>query len=194
MIEQKQPRVRAGKIGGQDAGRVARAHGSGESVAERFELSVEQVEAARWWYASLLEKGRKQKHRVQRKNRPAAWTAKLDKLCGDLVRARGYCEADDPLVEHELGLKCSGPLQWCHGESRRFFRSRWEPDTHFSLCAAHHTYFTHHPIDWSEFMQAFFEDRYARLRSLRSFEVPKGAARREWMEQLEADLRRRFDG
>ena len=69
---------------------------------------------------------------------------KADILFSLAVRAVGRCEA---LGEHK------GPLQCAHGFSRRYRAVRWDSRNAFSLCAGHHVYFTHRPIEWDEWMR-----------------------------------------
>lgn len=186
-VGQKTPRVRAGKIRSAD-GTILDALSLARKRAAPEGLEAE-YEAAREWYQALLEKGRRQKHRVKRASRPAAWTAKLDKRAGDLVRARGVCEA----AGTKWHRKCSGPLQWCHGVSRRHFSLRWDLLNAWSMCAAAHSYFTYHPFEWHEFMQRWPE-RWARIVAMKDWEPPKGAARIDWYREVEADLRARGNG
>lgn len=70
---------------------------------------------------------------------------KCDELFSLQVRSVGRCEADD-------GRPHNGNLQCAHGFSRSYKAIRWEPRNAFSLCGAHHTHYTHHPIEWDLWM------------------------------------------
>lgn len=185
----KKPRVVNGRIGGLDALKLARSRGNLVAVAERFGTDPDVVETAREWYDRQLEAGRRKRKVASRRARPAAWTQKLDRLAGDIVRSRGVCEAKG--YNH---LECDTyPLQWCHGTSRRYLMLRWEPRNAWCMCRTHHGYFGDHPIEWVECMQTFPE-RYAFIVEHRYDEPPRGAARLEWMREVEQRLRMYSDG
>ena len=74
-----------------------------------------------------------------------------DKLIGDIVRARGRCEAADVPLKREQG--CTAVLQWCHGFSRRYMATRWDLRNGFCMCSGHHSYFTPRPSEWEQWMQ-----------------------------------------
>lgn len=82
-----------------------------------------------------------------------------DSLARGLVHARGYCQA--------AGLdriKCGGSLQWCHIEGRSNKRLKWELWNALCMCAGHHTYYTHHPIEWSIFIEEKFPENHKLIR------------------------------
>lgn len=67
-------------------------------------------------------------------------TARADKLVGDFVKTRDRgCVARG---SHQ------GSLQWAHVISRRYRAVRWDPMNAVTLCAGHHMYFTHRPLEW----------------------------------------------
>lgn len=72
-------------------------------------------------------------------------TQEADRLFSLWVRSIGRCQAKD-------GRPCSGGLQCAHGFSRRYRNTRWDPDNAWCLCQAHHTYYTHRPIEWDLWM------------------------------------------
>jgi hypothetical protein len=95
----------------------------------------------------------------KRKTNRAALQRLADKLCGQIVRARGACEGDI----HGKG----GPLQWAHGFSRRYHATRWLPINGFCLCAGCHFYYGLRPLEWGEFMvKALGLPAYDELRRL----------------------------
>lgn len=102
------------------------------------------------------------------KRKQKSWTKRLDKAVGDIVRARGRCQ--DPRLDHV----CKGPLQWCHGFSRRYHAVRWDTRNGFCLCAASHNYYTTHPIEWDSVMRQLlghFEYEVLRVRALQGGKV-----------------------
>lgn len=72
---------------------------------------------------------------------------KADDLFRDEVRATGFCEA-----HHHPPVTCNGNLQCCHIRSRRYMAIRWLRRNAVCMCAAHHLYFTHHPLEWEDFI------------------------------------------
>lgn len=85
--------------------------------------------------------------------------AQLDKLCSEIVRAKGKCE-------NEL---CKGKgqsrLTWAHIIPRNYYQIRWRIDNAFCLCWSCHYYFTNHPIEWEEFViKMIGEKKYRRLK------------------------------
>lgn len=69
--------------------------------------------------------------------------SECDRLFSLQVRSVGRCEADG---EHNGNLQCA------HGFSRSYKAVRWDRRQCFCLCAGHHTYYTHHPIEWDLWM------------------------------------------
>ena len=59
----------------------------------------------------------------------------------------GYCWLRETKFDN---MQCSGKLQCAHIISRRYMAIRWADDNAMPLCAAHHAYYTHHPLEWEE--------------------------------------------
>lgn len=72
-------------------------------------------------------------------------TEEADRLFSLAVRAPGVCTLNN--------AACSGNLQCAHGFSRRYKNVRWDRRNAWPLCAGHHTYFTHRPIEWDLWMR-----------------------------------------
>ncbi len=53
---------------------------------------------------------------------------------------------------------CNGYLQCAHVVSRRYRATRWVKENAVALCAAHHLYWTHHPLEWMDVMGSRFEE------------------------------------
>ena len=68
-------------------------------------------------------------------------------------------------------LPCSGSLQWCHIHSRSYHAIRHLDRNAMIMCAAHHAYYTFHPLEW----ETFCRDRGVPWDSLR-LEALHGAA------------------
>jgi hypothetical protein len=47
-------------------------------------------------------------------------------------------------------VSCNGGIQCAHIISRRYLAIRWDRRNARPLCAGHHTYYTHHPLEWEE--------------------------------------------
>jgi hypothetical protein len=100
---------------------------------------------------------RSKRPRRQRKSGRAALGRLADKLCGQIVRARGACEGDI----HGKG----GALQWAHGFSRRYHAVRWLPINGFCLCQGCHLYYSLRPLEWDGFIRyAWGTPTYEELR------------------------------
>jgi hypothetical protein len=87
-----------------------------------------------------------QTHAVARADRViAAFVKKRD---GGCVVVWGTLKRLGRPIQH------GGGLQWSHLISRRYHATRWNPDASVAMCAAHHVWFTHHPLefeDWRAF-------------------------------------------
>lgn len=83
---------------------------------------------------------------------------KADRAFSFLVRARGYCEAED--YNH---VRHGGQLQCAHIIGRRYYSVRWDEDNALCLCAGHHIWFTHNPEEWRAFIDERWPGRYAKL-------------------------------
>lgn len=95
------------------------------------------------------------------KSRPKQdWMKRADKLFSQHIRARdGRC-----MAEGEAGVSCAGNLQCAHIISRSYKSIRVDPDNALTLCAAHHVYWTHHPLEWESWIESLYPGRWARLR------------------------------
>ena len=95
------------------------------------------------------------------KSRPKAdYMKRADKLFSKYVRARdGSCVAVG-----EAGVDCAGYLQCAHIISRSYKSIRVDPDNAVCLCAAHHTFWTHRPLEWQSWVEGRFPGRWDRLR------------------------------
>jgi hypothetical protein len=70
--------------------------------------------------------------------------ARADRFLTAFVKRRdGGCVVRD-------ARKHSGILQWSHLISRWYHATRWDPQASVAMCAAHHVYFTHHPLEFEE--------------------------------------------
>ena len=70
--------------------------------------------------------------------------AECDRLFSLHIRNRGACESGRP--NHAGGLQCA------HGFSRRYLGVRWNESNAWALCAGCHTFYTHHPIEWDDWL------------------------------------------
>lgn len=66
-----------------------------------------------------------------------------DVLFSRSIRDQAHCSAAG-----DTKVACNGGLQCAHVRSRRYTNIRWDKDNAMALCAAHHVYFTHHPLEW----------------------------------------------
>lgn len=80
------------------------------------------------------------------KRRPGPMAA-ADKAFSLFIRERdGRCRAAATL------FVCGGHLQCAHLVSRRYRALRWSEQGAITLCQAHHVYYTHHPLEWQEWI------------------------------------------
>ena len=70
--------------------------------------------------------------------------AECDRLFSLKIRERGECESGRP--NHAGGHQCA------HGFSRRYQTVRWNETNAWCLCAGCHTFYTHHPIEWDDWL------------------------------------------
>lgn len=76
---------------------------------------------------------------------------KLDKLCSEIVRARGGCEICFK-TEH---------LQCAHIYPRTIMSLRWDMDNLLCLCYRCHFHFAHkHPLAFTEFIKKHFGTKH----------------------------------
>jgi predicted restriction endonuclease len=84
---------------------------------------------------------------------------KLDKLCSEIVRARGRCV--------RCGSKKS--LQTAHIFSRTYNATRWDLDNLLCLCASCHWFFHKNPLFLGEYVKDLYsEDKYELLKEARN--------------------------
>ncbi len=84
-------------------------------------------------------------------------TRKLDKICSELVRARGQC------------WKCKGTttLQTAHIFSRKYRSVRWDLDNLLCSCAKCHFWGHANPILFTEFVREYLgEVKYTLLKKI----------------------------
>lgn len=85
---------------------------------------------------------------------------KADDLWGQLVR-KDRCELAD------LGTRCAGVIQACHGFSRGYMGTRYLLENGFSGCAGHNFYAEIKPLEWDSYLRRKWgETEYTRLREL----------------------------
>jgi len=96
----------------------------------------------------------------RRCSRDAITTVNGVRMCAkhaaDALFAKATREACDGRcwAEGAAGVKCNGKIQCAHLISRRYLAIRWDEANAMPLCAAHHTYFTLHPLEWEEFCRS----------------------------------------
>lgn len=93
--------------------------------------------------------------------------AKADKLFSLRIRSRGRCEAEG------YRFTCSMQLQCCHIVPRKYMKVRWDDDNALAMCGAHHTFFTHNPLEWVTFVEDKFPGRWESLRLRALADGPK---------------------
>lgn len=119
-----------------------------------------------------------------------------DTLFSKLVRSVGYCEVEDGVYEGSIGIISirshtahAGPLQCAHVFSRSYLATRFERMNAVCLCAAHHVYFTHRPLEWEDWCREELGSAvYDELRR-----TAKVGGRPDYA-TLIPDLRRRLEG
>lgn len=58
-------------------------------------------------------------------------------------------------------------LQCAHGFSRGYLATRWDERNAWALCAGHHVFYTHRPLEWDEWMRKRMGERlYVEVRML----------------------------
>lgn len=91
-------------------------------------------------------------HKCSKPARVHAWCnthamRELDKRARAIVMERDkVCRAASPFDWNV----CRGPLQWAHVHSRRYHAIRHDPRNAVVLCAGHHAYYTHRPLEWEQ--------------------------------------------
>jgi hypothetical protein len=99
-------------------------------------------------------------------------TTKADVEFARIVRGRlgGACFAAGEQLD------CSGYIQCCHVISRRYRATRWLNSNAVPMCAAHHMFFTHHPLEWRDFIEAKLPGMWDELREIALNSPPEKAA------------------
>lgn len=95
-------------------------------------------------------------------------TKLADTLYSKIIRAQGYCAGEG------VRFECSQSLQCAHVVSRTYRAVRWrtdDPPGAVPLCGAHHVFYTHHPLEWIDFMGEWYEA----VRELALTEPPENA-------------------
>ncbi len=81
---------------------------------------------------------------------------KLDKICSEIVRARGYC----------VWCGNKDTLQCCHIYSRANLQTRWYLNNLLCMCAGCHFKAHQRPTEFTEFVKNFLGDeKYLELRN-----------------------------
>lgn len=91
---------------------------------------------------------RKSTPRKKRKGKRASIARECDRLWSLIVKRKGRCD--------ECGS--AQYLQAAHGISRRYRATRWLPINGFALCRKHHVFWTHRPLEWTEWLRAAWGD------------------------------------
>jgi len=119
-------------------------------IARRTPLKRSQAPIPR----STTKKGTRTSRR--RKKR-LSLSKQADTLWARIVHLAGRCE-ECGSVER---------LQAAHGFCRRYRGTRWLPINGFCLCARHHVYWTHRPLEWDTWLRgAWGPGCYDELRRL----------------------------
>ncbi len=87
-------------------------------------------------------------------------TKKLDKICSDIVRIKGYCERCGPHIHQEYSI-----LQCAHIYSRTYRSTRWDFLNLLCLCAGCHFAAHKKPLEFSEWVRDYLgEIKYQELK------------------------------
>lgn len=94
-----------------------------------------------------------------RKPTKSSLTNKIDKLCSQIVRARGYCE--------KCNTTNKTTLQCCHIFSRSYRSTRFYLPNLLCMCASCHFFCHKNPILFTEFVKSHLgEIEYELLKSI----------------------------
>lgn len=105
----------------------------------------------------------------QKKIKKSTLRNKADKLFSLSIRSKGYCEAS--LIYPSV--KCGGILQCAHITTRGVTALRFDPMNALCLCAGHHRFFTHHPLEWVDFLQDMYKEKYTYVMKHKNDKVKK---------------------
>lgn len=104
----------------------------------------------------------------------ANYREQADRLFSKHIRTRDeFCQAAGIIFD------CHGNLQCAHIISRRYSTTRCDPSNAIALCASHHIYWTHRPLEWQDWIEARYPGRWDLLRSVALSEVKVN-----WREEL----------
>lgn len=103
---------------------------------------------------------------------------KADKLFSEVIRSVGVCEA-----KGFNDVKCSAQLQTMHIISRKFNATRCDTRNAVSGCAAHHRFFTDHPVEFAKFVKKSKVGKYYDLMWKRSRDSALGK-QTDWAERV----------
>lgn len=96
------------------------------------------------WIANVTDVARLEKAKPRKRSKKTSQTTIADTLFSLIVRAPGRCVILD--CDKTTGLQCA------HLFSRRYRAIRWDERNAVVLCAGHHHWFTHRPIEWDNWM------------------------------------------
>jgi 5-methylcytosine-specific restriction endonuclease McrA len=82
----------------------------------------------------------------------------------DQLFSRYIRDRDGRCMGQGSGPACSGYLQCAHIISRRYRAIRWNEANAMALCQAHHTFWTHRPLEWQVWVFNHRGIDYPRLR------------------------------
>jgi len=85
------------------------------------------------------------------------WMKRADAAFGIHIRSRGACQSDRP--SH------AGNLQCAHIISRSYKTIRTDERNALCLCAGCHTYYTHRPLEWEDWINQTYPGLWADLRT-----------------------------
>lgn len=109
-----------------------------------------------------------------RKPTKSSMTNKLDKICSEIVRARGFCEKCGPAKYFAFD-----ELQCAHIYSRTYRSVRWDFLNLLSLCAGCHIGFAHKkPLEFAEWVREYLGDQKyfelkARANAIKRWTLPE---------------------
>lgn len=83
----------------------------------------------------------------------------------DVLFSRFIRERDGTCQAAGVGPDCSGNLQCAHIISRSYKSIRTDERNALCLCAAHHTYYTHRPLEWEDWVRESFGTLWDELRA-----------------------------
>jgi len=84
-------------------------------------------------------------------------------------RRNWMTRADTAFAKHIRATDCAaepphaGNIQCAHIISRSYKTIRTNPDNAVALCAKHHVYFTHHPLEWKQWVDEQYPGRWEQL-------------------------------